>query len=140
MFGIGSLLGVGRTLAKANIIRGTAGKLLGGGAKKSAGATITGTVRSLPGVGKVLGGRNPILTAGGAIGGTILGGAAAGAGAAAAGRLLSGGGRRRRRTNFANGRALSRALRRVEGFEKLVRRTFTITGGSLKPRKRKGCR
>ena len=41
---------------------------------------------------------------------------------------------RNRRMNVANPKALRRSLRRVQGFEKLVRRTFTISG-AVKPKK-----
>jgi len=44
---------------------------------------------------------------------------------------------RNRRMNVANPKALRRSLRRVQGFEKLVRRTFTISG-TVKPKKRRG--
>ncbi len=44
---------------------------------------------------------------------------------------------RNRRMNVANPKALRRSLRRVQGFEKLVRRTFTICG-TVKPKKRRG--
>ena len=42
---------------------------------------------------------------------------------------------RNRRMNVANPKALRRSLRRVQGFEKLVRRTFTISG-QVKVKKR----
>jgi len=44
---------------------------------------------------------------------------------------------RNRRMNVANPKALRRSLRRVQGFEKLVRRTFTISG-TVKPKKKRG--
>jgi len=44
---------------------------------------------------------------------------------------------RNRRMNVANPRALRRSLRRVQGFEKLVRRTFSISG-TVKVKKGRG--
>lgn len=44
---------------------------------------------------------------------------------------------RNRRMNVANPKALRRSLRRIQGFEKLVRRTFTVSG-TVKPKKRRG--
>lgn len=43
---------------------------------------------------------------------------------------------RNRRMNVANPKALRRSLRRIQGFEKLVRRTFTVSG-TVKPKKRR---
>ena len=42
---------------------------------------------------------------------------------------------RNRRTNVGNARALRRSLRRVQGFEKLFKRAFTVSG-TVKPKKR----
>jgi hypothetical protein len=43
--------------------------------------------------------------------------------------------RKYRRMNVGNGRALRRAVRRVEMFERMARRVFTVTQGTLKLRK-----
>jgi len=64
------------------------------------------------------------------LGRAVAGGAAFGLGGAAVGRMLGGGaaaGGRRRRMHVTNVRALSRAMRRVEGFAKLARRTISFT-------------
>lgn len=45
--------------------------------------------------------------------------------------------RRYRRMNVGNGRALRRAVRRVEMFERMARRVFTVTDGTLRLRKRR---
>lgn len=94
------------------------GSVAGGGvvpivAKTGGGATIQATIQRL------LGG----------VGGAVVGGAAAGAGGAAITKLLTGGGgggmidgRRRRRMNFGNARAAGRAIRRIKGTRKLLKR------------------
>lgn len=46
-------------------------------------------------------------------------------------------GRRYRRTNYLNQRALKKAVRRVQGFEKIVREAFTVSKGSLQIKKRR---
>lgn len=133
--GLGLLLSGASALASKGIIRGTAGKLLGGAAKKA-------LPRVLPGAG-VLGGigggitgigRGSILRKGA---GVIAAGAGFEAGSRAAGALFGGQRKKRRRMNVANGKALNRALRRVEGFQKLVKRSFIVS--DIRPRK-KTCR
>lgn len=52
-------------------------------------------------------------------------------------RVANGGFRQRyRRMNPMNHRALRRAVRRLEGAEKLFRKVFTISGGKITPKKR----
>lgn len=50
-----------------------------------------------------------------------------------------GGKRRYRRMNYLNQRALKKSIRRVQGFEKLVRQAFTVSKGSLQLKKRRSC-
>lgn len=50
--------------------------------------------------------------------------------------LVPGYSRKRRRTNFTNFKALSRALRRVEGFQRAVKRAEKITRKLAPPRRR----
>lgn len=115
------------------IARGAAavgGRLLGRGAASAAGRAVVTRTAGGAAVGAVTatGGRlvpalAPIV---GIAGGTALGTAglpAAGQALQAAQQLVMGGGRRRRRMNVLNHRALKRALRRAEGFEKIAKRT-----------------
>lgn len=130
--GVGLVVGVaGRlagSLARKGIIRGTAGRLLGGGAKQ--------LPRVLPGAGAIGGtiagmGRGSILRKGAGILGAGVGFEA---GSRAAGALFGRKQKKRRRMNVANGKALNRALRRVEGFQKMVKRSFIVS--DIKPRKK----
>lgn len=111
------------------IARGAAaigGRLLGRGAAAGAGRAVA-TRAAAAGAVTATGGRlvpalAPIV---GIAGGTALGTAtlpAAGQAIQAAQQLVMGG-RRRRRMNVLNPRALKRALRRAEGFEKIAKRT-----------------
>ncbi len=52
-------------------------------------------------------------------------------------RGYSASGRRYRRMNPMNHRALRRAVRRLEGAERLFRKVFTISGGKLIPKKKR---
>jgi hypothetical protein len=123
---------VAGALARAGILRGTAGRLLGGGARK----VLTGPIASSIPVAIGSGARGKILRAGGAVA------AATGAsmiGTGLAGKFFGGERKRYRRMNTGNVKALNRAIRRVEGFQKLVKRSFSCT--DLKPRKRsRSCR
>jgi len=131
-----------------------AGQALGGGSKTSKAMTVPGTFGgavTMPGGVRVSGawtpgqivpgqGRLPPFTATGP-GVLPMGGRGGEAGCAPSGWHFAkdGSGRlvRNRRMNVANPKALRRSLRRVQGFEKLVRRTFTISG-TVKPKKRRG--
>lgn len=120
-------------------------KLLQRGMKKEAGriaargGAVSGPPSRLPGGfnagpgGAVAGGGQIIKRAGRAV--------AIGAGVGiAADKLLGGGQKRRyRRMQVTNMRALDRALRRLDGFQKRVKKAFSISG-DMKPRKRRGCR
>lgn len=48
-----------------------------------------------------------------------------------------GGKRRYRRMNYLNQRALKKSIRRVQGFEKIVRQAFSVSKGSLQLKKRR---
>ena len=126
---LGGLIRGGTALARAGVIRGTAGKILGGGAKQ--------LPRVLPGAGAIGTG-----IAGSSIGKILRSGAgvvAAGAGFELGSKLISGRSRKKyRRMNPTNFRALSRALKRVERFEKVVKKAFIVR--DFKPRKRSSCR
>ena len=110
------------------LAKGIAGRFGGAGARRvaGAGAAIGGKL--------LRGARTPL-------GRAVAGGAAAGGAGALLGRALSGrgggaAGGRRRRMHVTNTKALSRAMRRVEGFAKLARRTISFT----KAVKMKKCR
>lgn len=51
-----------------------------------------------------------------------------------------GGRGRYQRMQVTNMRALKRSLRRIQGFEKLARQVFTISKGTLIPKKKRSCR
>jgi len=99
-------------------------------------------------VGRVATGLRGILTRGGATTAAVVGGVSSGVSAAAVTRAVSGRGmapvrafrgvgatgRRQRRMRVTNVRALGRALRRVEGFERVARRVLRITAPRLKVR------
>lgn len=118
-------------------------KLLQRASKKEAGRIaargggLTGPPARLPGGFGAPGGGTRIKRAAG----TVAGGVAIGAAADKAGDMLGFGRpkRRYRRMQVTNMRALDRALRRLDGFQKRVKKAFSISG-DMKPRKRRGCR
>lgn len=98
------------------------GKLGGKAAKWVAGRVGGSSARKATGVATVSGGGLPPILTDIAI--PALGGAIAGGGITAVARMVKGGGEKKyRRMNPLNPRALKRALRRAEGFEKFARRT-----------------
>lgn len=109
------------------LAKGIASRFGGAGARRVAGAAGAIGGKLAKGV------RSPL-------GRALAGGAAAGGAGALLGRALSGrrggGGGPRRRMHVTNTKALSRAMRRVEGFAKLARRTISFT----KAVKMKKCR
>jgi len=140
------------------LIGGPAGAVIGqmgsgGGSKTKKALTIPGTFGgqvAFPGGVSVSGawqpgqivpgqGRLPPFTATGP--GVLPGGGRGGGVCAPSGWHFAkdGSGRlvRNRRMNVANPKALRRSLRRIQGFEKLVRRTFTVSG-TVKPKRRRG--
>ena len=129
--------GIAKGLAKAGVIRGTAGRLLGGGAKKALPA-ISGQVGPLMTGGGMAAAPSAIGKTLRAVGGVAASGAAFEVGSGIVRRIRKDGKPyKRRRMNPANPRALTRALRRAEAFQKLVKRSFIVS--DIKPRKR-SCR
>jgi hypothetical protein len=150
---LGGILGTfGSVLAKAGIIRGTAGKLLGGGGKAAtpaAGRAISGPISNLPvfnpgsaivraGVGTAV-----AIPAGRAVAGVgrkygkkILGMIAAGVLFESGGKLFNAFTgeeyKSPRRMNYANGKALSRAIRRFDGAAKQYAKVLKATKGTKK--------
>lgn len=124
-------------LARAGVIRGTAGRILGGGAAKAVPSLPPPVIQGV--AGRVLPGAGAVVAAG--RGGRLAKGAAA---AVATGAAIEVGGRlfrpdgtpykKSRRMNPANGRALKRAIRRVRSFEKMARKVMTFTTGRSCPR------
>ena len=132
---------LGSVLAKKGLVRGTAGRLLGGGAMGAgAMAGAEALPRFAPGVGMVL--------RGGAVGAVVRGGGALIARRwpakilklIAAGLAFEVGGRiidaitgkditPTRRMNYANGRALKRAIRRFDGASKQYAKVLKATSG-----------
>lgn len=123
--GIGKLFGKVRKIAKSptgQIILGTAGGLAGGAAVSPAAPVPPGTMGgavSFPGGTTISAAMTP-----GAPGAMTGGACPSGYHYAkdGSGRLV-----RNRRMNVANPRALRRSMRRVQGFEKLARRTISFT-------------
>lgn len=142
------------------------GLLAGGVAKKLAGKAAKWVGRRVAGSGAATGSaagraagaiaRNLPALGGGAAGGVIIRNLAPQGGGASGGGIMDRlgridlnpfdgdginpfGSRRRRyrRTNYLNQRALKKAVRRVQGFEKIVREAFTVSKGSLQIKKRR---
>lgn len=131
--GAGKLVGRAAGLVPGPI--GTIARVVGaGGALAGSAGALTKSlpaVRSLPGIGTVMaGGAGKVLGPMSRIGGKVLTGAGVAAtGVAiydAAGNYL-GMRKRKRRINPLNGRALSRALRRVEKVKSTMKRVNAIT-------------
>lgn len=158
------LKAVGSVLAKAGVIRGTLGKILGGGVPTMGaqpslpqmGAIGTSLTKFVPGVGLVAAAGTAVAT--GAVGGVvkrygkkILAGIAAGVLFESGGRIwnrLTGEEvKTTRRMNYSNPKALKRGIRRVEGASKQYAKLLRATTGGIKkcgytvtPRKkRRGC-
>lgn len=51
-----------------------------------------------------------------------------------------GGRKKYRRMNYLNQRALKKSIKRVQGFEKIVREAFTISKGSMQLKRGRSCR
>jgi hypothetical protein len=105
---------------------GVAGSVATPGIVRSVGGAV------VRGAGRVL--RNPI---GGAIAGTAI--YEAGTSLFRGGRGVNLNGRRRRRMNVGNMKALNRAMRRAEGFERAYNRVMRSMGKPTKKLRYKGC-
>lgn len=134
---IGSMVArLGSVLAKKGVIRGTAGRLLGGGAAVGAASQLP---KFAPGVGMVLSKGAPVVVrAGGALIARkwprkIIGLIAAGLAFEVGGRIIDAITGKditpTRRMNYANGRALKRAIRRFDGASKQYAKVLKATSG-----------
>lgn len=144
---IGALAGrLGSTLARKGVIRGTAGRLLGGrggGAPPGTFGAVAGLPAFRPGVGMVVRGAGAAVAVGAAgrgvarrYGKKILGMIAAGVLFESGGKLFNAFTgeeyKSPRRMNYANGKALSRAIRRFDGAAKQYAKVLKATKGTKK--------
>lgn len=119
------------------LVKRTAGKVIKNEAKRivARGGALSGPVRNVGGAIARAGGGGFLGTSGRKIAGALAGGAAAGAGVEIVSNLMNGRTKKKyRRMRVTNTKALNRALRRVEGFTKIVKKSF-IVSGEIKARK-----
>lgn len=136
LFGaIGGVLG---GLAKSGVVRGTLGKIFGGGARKAKQLPLPG-MGAKGGLPAIRGLKPKQLKRLQRLGGAAAAGIGGGLLIDAAGNLIAGDDARpkRRRMNYCNDKALRRALRRIEGYDRQRKRVDKALRKACPPQRRR---
>lgn len=133
---LGAAISIGTSIAK-RFIKNKAKKEIGRIAAR--GGALSGPISGVGSTIAASGGG--FVNKAGRVAGAVAGTIGVGVGVEAVSNFMNGRSQKRRyrRMQVTNMKALDRALRRVDGFQKRVKKAF-IVSGDLKPRKRGRCR